>query len=558
VVEEMLGAAVAGYERVVRALPGAGEVNAGYPRGLESAAAALGLGATAGQIRGKALALGLILTAVFAISAFLASDISLLILGVLIPCFSASLVVMIPLALFRVKKARLASEAVSFLLAFSTMLRHANQEEAYAMASESLESEPFRRARVKLELGELTSIPGALGYLAGEMRPYSARLYSAFRGAASEVQREEPDYGGMLRDSLSALQTENGIELGRFAERFRAASAVVSFTPVTFYLALPFASAFLGYSVDAAFLAASIAVVAVALAAVLYLLSVYPPSASFADLGGVDRETALLLGVEFGPSSGIKAVVACTLLFLLSLLSSAFLVAMGLVLVGFAIRNSCIDRLLDAVKGELASLPLEMKEISYRLRRGEPLEKALSSSSSLAVRAALFRASRRVFPEGTFSLFEDVLQHLRHSGEALAGTLEELGGYVREVLEYRSVMSARMEDVRGYMFLLYILLPVLSLFSLWAFSFMAEVSRQGAEATSYFGFEGLTLISRPPDIEKVLSVMAPALIASMLLFTLLSVMCEDIVAPQLLKARTGMLGVGVFILGLGEILLVGL
>lgn len=554
----MLEDALAAYERIVGALPSIYKVDAGYPRDLESAVAALGLSADAGEIMGKALTLGLGMAVLSSTPLCLYFDISLAMLAALLSMFSAFLVLVFPLALFRVKKARLVGEAVFFLLAFSTLLRYANQEEAFTKASKGLESEPFKKAGVKLELGELTSIPEALAYLAGEMRPYSGQLYQIFRGAASEVQKEEPDYGGLLRGSLSALQVENGIELGRFAERFRAASAVVSFAPVTFYLALPFASAFMGYSVSLAFLAASMAVAMVALAAVLFLLSVYPPSASFASLEAVDSELASLLGVDFRPAPNAKTIAACMVLFLLSFFSPVFLLALGLLLIAFALRNSCIDFFLEAVKRELASLPLEMGEISYRLRRGEPLEKALASSPSLAVRAALFGASRRVFPEAAFSLFEEVLVQLRHSGEALAGALEELSAYVRELLEYRGVASARMEDVRGYMFLLYLLLPVLSLFSLWAFSFMAEVSLQGSGVASYPGFEGLTLVSKPPNVEGVLSFIAPALVFSMLLFTLLSVMCEDIVAPQLLKARTGMLGIGVFILGLGEVFLVGL
>jgi hypothetical protein len=556
VVEEMLGSTLEAYERIVGALPSICKIT-GYPEDLESAVAALGLSADAGGIRSKALTLGLVMAVLSSTPLCLYHlDISLVLLAALVPIFSSFLVLVFPLALFRVKKARLVGEALFFLLAFSTLLRYANQEEAFTRASNDLESEAFKKARVKLELGELTSIPEALNYLAEEMRPYSGQLYQIFRSTASEVQKEESDYGALLRDSLSALQVENGIELGRFAERFRATSAVVSFAPVTFYLALPFASAFLGYSVGFAFLAASAAVAMAALAAVLYLLSVYPPSASFADLKGVDGRAASLLGVDFRPAPNTKTIATCAVLFLLSFLSPAFLLAMGIVLISFALRNSCIDLFLEAVKRELASLPLEMREISCRLRRGEPLEKALSSSPSLAVRATLFGALRRIFPEATFSLFEEVIGQLRHSGEALANALEELSVYVRELLEYRSVMSARMEDVRSYMFLLYLLLPVLSLFSLWAFSFMAEVSRQGA--TSYFGFEDLSLISKPPNVERVLSFVAPALVFSMLLFTLLSVMCEDIVAPQLVKARTGMLGVGVFILGLGEALLVGL
>jgi hypothetical protein len=296
-------------------------------------------------------------------------------------------------------------------------------------------------------------------------------------------------------------------------------------------------------------------VVTVSFLSVLYLMACYPSSASFADLRRVDPELSRLFGVEVKGVRWKEFAVAFLLLSILSFMSPVFLVLLGGLLVVFAASNGRIPGLLEAVKMEAASLPLDMREVSYRLRRGEPLESALSAPGSLALRAVKHGVAGRLFPEMMFSLLGDVVESLRHSGMALADALEELRVYVRELLNYRAAMNAQLESARGYLFLLYILLPVLSLFSIWAFDFIAQVGYMGGGASPYYGFEGFSLVSKPPELETVLGFVVPSVFISMVMLTVLSVLCEEVIAPQLLAAKTGMLGVGAIILGIGGIIL---
>lgn len=541
----MLTHALKAYSTIIRAVPSPLKPRRRIPTELGSAIKTLKLGVPQEEITGKAISAGLCTGAFLLILAFFNFDVSLPIIAIFLSATTVMFLLYFPVAVFRVKKARITSDSIAFLLSFTTHLRHANQETAYHRAIQGLSPE-FKEPWLMLRLGEATSISEALVRLASRLRPYSHQLHSVFINAASEVQEAEPDYTALLKESLSALQVENSIELGRFAEKIRGAIAIVSFTPLMLYMTLPFASAFTGYSVDLAFLAASIGVIAISLTAFLYLLSHYPSAASFADLSkveGLRSPSYRYMGVAFG------------ILLPLSIFYPIFLTLLGTFLIVFALKSHRVTGYLEALKQELASLPLELKEVSRRLKRGEPLEEALRGCSSHAMRAMRHRAAKRLFPERIFAIVEDTLHHLRNSGDALGKTLEELGEFIRELLNYRSVLSARMESPRGSLFLLFILLPVLSLFSLWAFNFIAQVSSTSSMSTPYLEIISLSLISRPPNVELVLGFMTPAIIACMTLFTFLSVLCEDTVAPQLLKAKTATLGAGTLILGAGETLL---
>lgn len=551
----MLQGALKVYTALMHALPSPCSPGWDMPRDLGPAVETLKLELPPGEIRGKAISAGAFTGIVAILPSLLLFDIAFFAIGVFLSAATTMSLLYVPVALYRIRKARVTSDATAFLLGFTTYLRHMNQEEAYSRSIQGL-CEEFKAPWLMLRLGELASVSECLSKLAADLRPCSHQLYSVFMDAASVVQEEEPDYRAMLRDSLSAMQLENSIELGRFAERFRGAIAMVSFAPLALYIALPFASAFTGYSVDLAFFAASLGVLAASTTAFLYLLAHYPSSASFADLGSVDEELAAVTGVTPRTISYKWLAIPGGALLPLSILHPGFLLVLGACLIFFAIKNRMVMDYLEFMREELASLPLGLKELTRRLARGEPLDAVLGCSESFAMRAIGQRSTARLLPERVFILVEDAVHHLGHAGDALSGTLEELRIFIRELLNYRSVMSARMESSRASMFLLYILLPVLSLFSLWAFNFIAEVSTLGGEATPYQEYAGISIISQPPRVELVLGFMSPALILSMALFTLLAAICEDIVAPQLLKAKTTMLGVGALILGSGGAVLV--
>ena len=550
----MLQASLKAYKKALEVIPSLGSIASGFPRELKNAAEALRLGVRVDVIRGKALFLGILTALPPAFLYFATRDFATLFLLFLIPLTVYVGFLLIPVALFRIEKARLVADSLTFVISFSILLQHMNQEEAFRRSIKNLHSGIFIEAWIRLRLGELCSVSDALLYLAERARAYSEQLYTVFRSAASEVLEAEPNYRALLRDSLSAIQVENSIELSRFAERFRIASAVVSFMPVSLFLALPFLSAFTKQNVNAAFIVAAIGVVVLTSLSILFLSASYPSSARFADLSKVDTEAARLLGVKPRSLPTRAFIAAFAMLFLLSIFSPAFLLLLGALFLIFSAGNAHIPKFVEGVKRETANLPLELKEISYRLRRGEPLERALSASKSITLKAIRHRATGRLFPEGMFHLLEEVVKSLRHSGEGLALALEELRVYLRELLNYRSSVEAQLENARAYLFLLYILLPILSLFSLWAFDFIARVSQMDGEA--YLGFEGFSLVSSPPDLKILLAFISPALLVSMCLLIMLSVLCEDVVAPQLLKAKTWMLGVGTLILGTGELILI--
>lgn len=538
---------------IFKKLPNVGKVEF---KSVTRASRALNLGFEKGELEAKAgLAALLCCVAVLPLN-FIVQEKIVFLFTIFLPLMVFSFIVLTPLTAFKIKKAVVVQDSIYFLLSFLTFVLHENYETAYEMSIKNIKTKEFREGWVKLKIGELGTIPEVLLDIGEKLRTYSDNLYTVFRTVGSEVQKEKPNYAAVLRESLSAIQLENTIEFNKFADNFKVAATVISFLPLTLFIIVPFFNVFTGGSANVAFIAASIAVIPAVALSIMYMLESYPSSSSFLDASAIDErmiEEFMEVEVRAASLADRAALLAAPLLFLLSFTTPVFLLFLGVLLVWYSHHHSGFERYVEKVKEELVSLPLYLREVSFRLDRDEPIGGALESPL-LYARALKHGKVEKLFPEHLFLLTCEVITGLWSSGRKLSSTLQSLKIYVLDVLNYRSVISSQIASVRNNIFLLHLLLPILAIFSVWGFDYLAKSSMSIGSADEFELTRGFSFMN-PLNLHLIFGFVNISVFSCMLMFMVLAVLCEDVVARGLLKTKTGSAGIGIIILALGELYL---
>ena len=467
-------------------------------------------------------------------------------LAAVLPGVVFASLLLLPVCIFRLQRARVVGDVLTFLVHFLTAARYMNLEGAYRAAVEKLSLRELRRGWAMLVAGEVTDVPSLIERVADELRVYSDQIYLILRSLASEMKKPRPDFEKVLEEATASLRVTLQAEFEAFVSKLGMVSAAVVLIPFTSFLVIPVFIAVIGSSINAAFAATGAVSVLTVAVMMLYLASHLPPHLNIAT-----GDTGCRVTGAMRVSASASAFLA-----LLSPLHPVFSLIAGAAMIAHSRASSCISKFVRGLREELLELPVFLRDLAFEVARGVPLEVALGRGTTCARFRASLASGTAEMPERTFSVVADTLHRLRYSGTPLVHALKALREYISRTLEYRELAQGKLEDARTTIALIYWLLPVTVLASVAVLMYIARELSRMSGLGSFFGFDiGSAMMSTGISLQTALGFATLSVLSCALFSVLLSTVCEDIVHPQIIRVKLADVGKALVLLGAGGIAL---
>jgi hypothetical protein len=501
--------------------------------------------------------IGIVLTVPALLSAAAGSPALSICLLALAATMCASLL-LLPVVLFRVKRAAAVQDTLAFLIHFLTSAEHANLEEAYRRASRSTTMKEFRIGWSRLVARQVSDVPSLLRWLAAELRVYAEQLHTALSSLAGEIRKPRPDLGRILDEVVVGLRVLGEYEQEVFASKLLLATTVAISVPFSAFLLLPPVLAVAGSSPNSSFAAVGVVSVCSIALAVLYAATHLPSSLSTLRRPPSERALGRICPSWSAPSRRHGVVALAALAF--AVFHPMLAVAGALILTWYARLWRCAELYTETIRKEYYELPVMLREVASDVAMLMPLENSLRRPGAAPhLRNALVRgAVDKELPERTFLVVADVVLKLRNAGTALASALRTLQEYVSRLQDQRTLVAAKLEDARATVGYIFFMLPLTSMLSVVVFKKLGDVMQKvGGTGGELLGFNILELLfgSRVVPLQAF-SAVAATVIAGMLLSLPLLVVCEDVVHRDLLFAKLKHVAMGMLLLGAGGLVLI--
>jgi hypothetical protein len=465
---------------------------------------------------------------------------------------------LVPVALFRVKRAAAVQDTLAFLIHFLTSAEHANLEEAYRRASGSTSLKEFRRGWSRLVARQVADVPSLLEELSSELRVYAEQLHTALRSLASELRKPRAEHGRILDEAVAGLRVLSEYEQEVFASKLGIATTVAISIPFSSFLLLPPVLSVAGSSPNAAFATVGvISVCSIALSA-LYAAAHLPSFLGVLQRAPSQRALSRICSSWSAPRMWHNAAALAALA--LAVVHPLLTVLGAVVLTWYARLWRCAEVYTAKLKREYYELPVMLREVSSDVAMLMPLENALRRpGAALHLRSALVRGTvEDELPERTFAVVADVIRRMRYAGTALAGALRTLQRYVSRLQDHRTLVSAKLEDAQTTVRYIFFMLPLTSMLSVIVFKKLGDVmQRVSGVGNDVLGFNMLEMLFGAQVAPLyAFSAVTATVIVGMLLSLPLLVVCEDVVHRDLLFAKLTYVAAGMLLLGVGGMMLI--
>lgn len=497
-----------------------------------------------GSISGDSLLYSLLLLAFFAAFSLLLREPSLIPMGIAASLILFLSLIHLPMAFFRIRRARILSDLMNFLVQFLTLSGVVSYDRAFEESVEGLGGE-FMGAYGKYLAKEFHTVAEAVSWLAERLGKYSDAAETVLLILASELKKPGPDFSSVLNESLECLQTANLVEFNIFSESFRLSSLLLGLVPVIAYVIFPLFFSLSGKSVTLGIASGGVFVVFSSIFICIYILTKYPSAFTFTTLNPDREATRNFLKVDIPDTSSSPFSKQLLPAVLASIAFPPLLILLSVLVLWHSHRYSPFLRYVEACKKVQSTLPPYLRSVSFRLRMGEPLEKAMEGLSLDMPVAKLFRAEAagRVLFDSFSLVVEKMFKRLRTSGEALSATLEGLKDYSLRILGYKDALSSQISTTRGAMHTYFFMIPAISITCLLALQKIGQ-KMQEVGTSSFITGEQL--------VGKVNPYVASPFVALSLLvclagFAVLQILCEEVISKEIAiaKLRTFGLGIGV-------------
>ena len=500
-----------------------------------------------GSISGDSVLYSLSLLGFFVAFSLLLREPSLIPVGIAASLILFLSLIYLPLAFFRIRRARVLSDLMNFLVQFLTLSRVVSYDRAFEESVEGL-GEEFMEAYGKYLAKEFHTVAEAVSWLAERLGEYSDAAETVLLILASELKKPSPDFSSVLNESLECLQTANLVEFNIFSESFRLSSLLLGLVPVIAYVIFPLFFSLSGKSVTLGIVSGGVFVVFSSIFICIYILTKYPSAFTFTALNPDREATRNFLKADIpDTSSSLSSRSPFSKQLLPAVLASiAFpplLILLSVVVLWHSHRYSPFLRYVEACKKVQSTLPPYLRSVSFRLRMGEPLERAMEGFNLDMPVARLFRAEAagRVLFDSLSLVVEKMFKKLKTSGEALSATLEGLKDYSLRILGYKDALSSQISTTRGAMHTYFFMIPAISITCLLA---LQKIGQKMQEVGTSSFITGKQLVG------KVNPYVASPFVALSLLvclagFAVLQILCDEVISKEIAIAKLRTFGLGI-------------
>lgn len=418
-----------------------------------------------GEIEGKVIVLflplvliNLVLSVVSSIFAILAA-LSLL---------AAVVLLLIPKLLHAMLRVAFFSDLFSFSIYFLTLANYKNLYQCFEAATARTETAFFKRALVRLQLGELKSVQEAMRYLIEETRDFGYEAYEILSIIEEEIGKASPNYEAALSEVLLIQQGLVGVTTERFRSALNMALGVLGILPAVVLTLVPFFLMMANFDPTLSFVMAAVLLLIFNILAMLLLATSLPVGGSFVNVKNVDwMAVKELFGIKKASLPNRMEFLYLSLaLLLMGVISPVFIVFSGVVLALYAVPAMDYEALLGRITRELPSVPVFARKVSYRLKRDMALEKALEDPTTIS-RAVRVKACTRTFLIEEASVLERVIYDMGEMGKKLGESLAALAKYLNESIKQKLLTAQLFRNFRLTIYLLLFFIPLIPIVSIY-------------------------------------------------------------------------------------------
>ena len=499
-----------------------------------------------GSISGDSLLYSLSLLSFFVAFSLLLREPSLIPTGIAASLIFFLSLIYLPVAFFRIRRARILSDLMDFLVQFLTLSKVVSYDRAFEESVEGL-GEEFMGAYGKYLAKEFHTVAEAMTWLAERLGKYSDAAETVLLILASELKKPSPDFSSVLNESLECLQTANLVEFNIFSESFRLSSLLLGLVPVIAYVIFPLFFSLSGKSVTLGIASGGVFVVFSSIFICIYILTKYPSAFTFTTLNPDREATRNFLKVDIPDTSHSPFSKQLLPAVLASIAFPPLLILLSVVVLWHSHRYSPFLRYVEACKKVQSTLPPYLRSVSFRLRMGEPLEKAMEGLSLDMPVAKLFRAEAagRVLFDSFSLVVEKMFKRLRTSGKALSATLEGLKDYSLRILGYKDTLSSQIFTTRGAMHTYFFMIPAISITCLLA---LQKIGQKMQEVGTSSFITGKQLVGKVnPYVASPF--VALSLLACLAGFAVLQILCDEVISKEIAIAKLRSFGLGIGVTG---------